>query len=260
MNLKNILFDIDGGIATIKINRPDKMNALNLQTIDELDLINKEIKKNDSIKAVLITGSGEKSFVAGADIKELNLLSAKKAFEISQKGQHVFADFENSSKPVLAAVNGYALGGGCELALACHFRFAADSASFGQPEVNLGLIPGYGGTQRLSRLIGKSAALELILTGEIISAARAFEIGLINRVFNQDELIIKSRDFLEKIISKGPQAVKFSIEAVSLGVNTKIENGLKIESEFFSKCFETEDMKEGTEAFLERRKPVFKGR
>lgn len=260
MHLNNLLFYIDEAIAVVTINRPDKMNALNLATINELELVIKEIKKNDSIKAVLITGSGEKSFVAGADIKELSQLSADQAFEISQKGQHVFNGFDNLLKPVLAAVNGYALGGGCELALACHFRFASENASFGQPEVNLGLIPGYGGTQRLSRLVGRSAALELILSGDIIPASKAREIGLVNKVFSSADLFLESKKFLEKIISKSPLAIRYSLSAVKLGMEATLEESLKIESEYFSKCFNTEDMKEGTNAFQEKRKPVFKGK
>jgi enoyl-CoA hydratase len=260
MNYENILFEIKNHTALIKINRPDKLNALNGQTISELEEVFESIKNNSEIFIAVITGSGEKAFVAGADIAELNKLDIMSAKEFSEKGNRVFRAIETLDKPVIAAVNGFALGGGCELALACHIRFASDNAKFGQPEVNLGIIPGYGGTQRLARLINSARALEMILTGDMISAEEALRIGLVNKVFPQADLVIKTLEFAEKISSKGQQAIRFALKAVKATDNISLTEGLVYEASLFALVCGTEDFKEGTIAFLEKRKPAFKNR
>jgi enoyl-CoA hydratase len=260
MNYENILLEIKNHTALITINRPDKLNALNGQTINELEEVFESIKHNSEIFIVLITGSGEKAFVAGADIAELNKLDIMSAKEFSEKGNRVFRAIETLDKPVIAAVNGFALGGGCELALACHIRFASENAKFGQPEVNLGIIPGYGGTQRLARLINSARALEMILTGDMISAEEALRIGLVNKVFPQADLIIKTLDLAEKISSKGQQAIRFALKAVKATDNISLTEGLAYEASLFALVCGTEDFKEGTIAFLEKRKPAFKNR
>lgn len=260
MNYQNILFEIKNNTALITINRPDKLNALNGQTIDELDQAVSEIKKNQDVFVVIITGSGEKAFVAGADISELNKLGVISAKEFSEKGNRVFRAIETLDKPVIAAVNGFALGGGCELALASHIRFASENAKFGQPEVNLGIIPGYGGTQRLARVINSSRALELILTGDMLSAEEALKIGLVNKVFPQSELLSKSFELAEKISSKGRQAIRFALKAVKATDNMSLTEGLAYEASLFALVCGTEDFKEGTSAFLAKRKPEFKHR
>lgn len=260
MNYQNILFEIKNNTALITINRPDKLNALNGQTIDELDQAVSEIKKNQDVFVVIITGSGEKAFVAGADISELNKLGVISAKEFSEKGNRVFRAIETLDKPVIAAVNGFALGGGCELALASHIRFASENAKFGQPEVNLGIIPGYGGTQRLARVINSSRALEFILTGDMLSAEEALKIGLVNKVFPQSELLSKSFELAEKISSKGRQAIRFALKAVKATDNMSLTEGLAYEASLFALVCGTEDFKEGTSAFLAKRKPEFKHR
>lgn len=260
MQFRNILLDIKQSIAFITINRPDKLNALDIQTIDELGSATHEIKADPAVKAAIITGAGEKAFVAGADIKELSTLNMNEAIEVARKGQDVFLQIEKCPKPVLALVNGFALGGGCELAMACHFRIASENAKFGQPEVNLGLIPGFGGTQRLPRLVGRGRALEWLLTGDMIPAQRAYETGLVNKIVEQDKLMGAGIAFLEKILSKGPVAVKYCIEAVHSGLDNSLENGLEIEANYFGMSFTTDDMKEGTTAFLEKRKAIFSGK
>jgi len=260
MNYENILFEIKNHTALIKINRPDKLNALNGQTINELEEVFESIKNNSEIFIAVITGSGEKAFVAGADIAELNKLDIMSAKEFSEKGNRVFRAIETLDKPVIAAVNGFALGGGCELALACHIRFASDNAKFGQPEVNLGIIPGYGGTQRLARLINSARALEMILAGDMISAEEALRIGLVNKVFPQADLVIKTLEFAEKISSKGQQAIRFALKAVKATDNISLTEGLAYEASLFALVCGTEDFKEGTIAFLEKRKPAFKNR
>ncbi len=259
MNFENIIFSVDELIAAITVNRPQKMNALNFATLKELDSALNEIYKNEDIKAAYITGAGEKSFIAGADIKELSQLTASEATQIARNGQDLFLKIENCPKPIIALVNGFALGGGCELAMACHFRYASPTASFGQPEVNLGLIAGYGGTQRLPRLVGKGIALELLISADIINAQRAFEIGLVNKIVENDSLLAEGKKVLTKIISKGPVAVKYCIEAVNKGLDSELEAGLKREAAFFGDLFSTKDMLEGTSAFLQKRKPAFKG-
>jgi len=260
MDLKNLVFEIKDSIAIIKVNRPQKLNALNEETIKELGLAISKVENSSEIKAAILTGTGDKAFVAGADISELSKLGMLEATKASRMGQHVFSDFENCSKPVVALVNGFALGGGCELAMSCHFRIASDTARFGQPEVNLGLVPGYGGTQRLPRLVGRGIALELLLTGDMISAQRAYEIGLVNKIVAANDLMDEGIKMLTKIISKGPVAVKYCIDAVHHGLNSTLETGLEMEANYFGMAFGTEDKKEGTAAFLEKRKAEFQGK
>lgn len=255
---KTLITSTDDGIYNITINRPDKLNALNKEVMEDLELAAKEIANNNNIKAAIITGSGPKSFVAGADISEFIGLSKSQGMELSRWGQQIFFRFENSSKPVIAAVNGFALGGGCELAMACHFRIASDNAKFGQPEVNLGLIPGYGGTQRLVQLVGKGRALELLLTGNLIDAQTALAYGLVNHVVPSQELLPKARSIVETILSKSTISVKKCIAAANAAFNS--ENGYQLEVEGFGECFASEDGKEGINAFLQKRKPVFTGK
>ncbi len=256
---QSLITSLTNYILTITINRPDKLNALNKIVFNELDQLLTEIEKNDDIRVVIITGAGSKAFVAGADISEFSGLIGKEGMELAKRGQEVFARIENASKPFIAAVNGFALGGGCELAMACHFRIASDNAKFGQPEVNLGLIPGYGGTQRLTQLIGKGRAMELLMTGNMIDAATALQYGLVNHVVKQEELLNKTTSIAEVIASKAPMAISRCIRAAN-AVYDQHKDGYQIEVEAFGECFETEDMKEGTQAFLEKRKPVFKGK
>jgi enoyl-CoA hydratase len=252
-----LLTSLENGIFIVTINRPDKLNALNKDVMSDLDNVLNEIETNQDIKAIIITGSGEKAFIAGADIKEFVGLSNEEGKALAKTGQDIFSRIENCTKPIVAAVNGFALGGGCELAMACHFRVASDNAKFGQPEVNLGLIPGYGGTQRLVQLIGKGRALELLMTGNMIDASIALEYGLVNHVVPQDDLLAKAKMILEQIISKAPLAVGKCITAANAVFSN--QNGYEIELKSFGECFSTNDMKEGTSACLEKRKPHFKG-
>lgn len=258
MDYKNLLFEVKNKIAFITINRPDKLNALNNETLNELNSCFDSISNNNEINVVIITGAGEKAFVAGADISELNELNETTGKIFAEFGQSVFNKIENLNKPVIAAVNGFALGGGCELAMACHIRLASEKAKFGQPEVNLGIIPGYGGTQRLARLINTGRAAELILTGDIIDANEAQRIGLVNKVYKPEELITKAVELAEKISTKGQIAIELSLKAIVSTNNLSETDGLKFEAELFGKCCSTEDFKEGTSAFLEKRKPEFK--
>lgn len=259
MTFQNILLSIDQKIARITINRPEKLNALNDATFNDLEKALFAVAKDSSVAAILITGSGEKSFVAGADINELNQATSQQAYELSKKGQRIFNLLMNSSKVTLAAVNGFALGGGCELAMACHFRYASVAAKFGQPEVNLGLIPGYAGTQRLSRLIGKGRALELLLTGEIINAETALNYGLVNKVLPVEDLIPESIKTLQKIILKAPLAVKYCIEAVNKGEEISLAEAENLEAAYFGLVHSSNDAKHGCESFLNKVKPEFKG-
>jgi len=250
--------ELTDSIYIITINRPDKLNALNKTVIRELGEAVNEIYVNPLIRGAIITGSGNKAFAAGADIRGFDGLSKEEGMELAKQGLDVFFTIENSPKPIVAAVNGFALGGGCELAMACHFRLCSDVAQFGQPEISLGLIPGYGGTQRLTRYIGKGRAMEALLTGNMISAIQAVQFGLVNYLTTPEELISKTKSILLQIISKAPLAISKCIAAV----NAALENvdGFALETTLFGECFATEDMKEGTAAFLEKRKPVFKGR
>jgi enoyl-CoA hydratase len=256
----SLLTQTEDGILTITINRPDKLNALNKDVIEELSKVLDEVYSNDEIKAAIITGSGPKAFVAGADISEFLSLNAEAGKMLSKKGHElVFDKIENCPKPVIAAVNGFALGGGCELAMACHFRICSDNAKFGQPEVNLGLIPGYGGTQRLTQLVGKGKAMEMMMTGNMISANEALHLGLVNHVTTPEDLLPNTISILKTIVSKAPLAIAQVISLVNAAAYDS-SNGLKNEIDAFGKLFNSEDVKEGATAFLEKRKPVFKGK
>lgn len=247
-------------VAVVTINRPEKLNALNRKVKSELKEVFSAVKDDNAIRVVILTGIGEKSFVAGTDIQELNELDQEKGKEFSAAGQELFNLIENLGKPVIAAVNGYALGGGCELALACHVRIAADNAKFGQPEVNLGVIPGYGGTQRLARLVGKGRAMELILTGSQIDAQEAYRIGLVNKVVPQTELRRTAEALAESLTSKPQIAVRLALKAVNMSDETNLTDGQELEATLFGLCCATEDFREGTKAFLEKRKPSFQHR
>ena len=259
MSFENILTATENGILTITINRPDKLNALNKKTIEEVGAAIIAGEKNDAIKIIIITGAGIKAFIAGADISEFADYSLAEGEQLSRHGHNVFNKIESCKKPVIAAINGFALGGGCELAMACHIRVASDNAKFGQPEAKLGLIPGYGGTQRLAMLIGKSKAMELLMTTDMISAAEALTLGLVNHVTAQDQLMNKCLEIAEKIKQQAPRAVAGIISSVNDFYNEE-KNGYETEITEFGKCFLTEDFKEGTKAFLEKRKAIFKGK
>lgn len=247
------------GILIITINRVDKLNSLNVATVEELRIAIQTVYDDKEIKGVIITGKGDKAFVAGADIAEIAELNEVNGRKFSENGQEVLALIENCHKPIIAAVNGYALGGGCELAMACHLRVAVETAKFGQPEVSLGIIPGYGGTQRLTQLIGKGKATELLMTGDMISAQKAKKWGLVNHVVNtREELMWKCEEILEKITSKAPLAVGMIVTCLN-AFYTHDENGFQTEANSFASCCKSEDFKEGTEAFLEKRKPIFSG-
>ncbi|MCC5946396.1 MAG: enoyl-CoA hydratase/isomerase family protein [Bernardetiaceae bacterium] len=258
MEFVNLHLSLEAGILTIKVNRPTKLNALNIKTMEEVSAAFDKVYDEDDIKGVILTGEGEKAFVAGADIKEIGELNPMSARKFAEKGQETFAKIENCGKPVVAAVNGFALGGGCELAMSCHIRLAAENARFGQPEINLGIIPGYGGTQRLPMLIGKSKALELMLTGDMINAEQALQLGLVNAVYPQAELYEKAQAMVQKIITKAPIAIGQIVDSVNAFYNS--EDGYQTEANAFANCCKTEDFKEGTAAFLEKRKPEFKGK
>jgi enoyl-CoA hydratase len=260
MNMyQTLLTTLENGIFTITINRPEKLNALNKDVFTDLNKALDEIESNIDIRSVLITGSGSKAFVAGADITEFTGLDKEQAMALARRGQETFARIENSSKPIVAAVNGFALGGGCELAMSCHFRVASENAKFGQPEVNLGLIPGYGGTQRLVQLIGKGKAMELLLSAHLIDAAEAKSLGLVNYVTTADTLHDHTKKILGVINSKAPLAVAGCIKAAN-AVFDESNDGYELEIEEFGNAFDTEDMKEGVNAFLEKRKANFNGR
>lgn len=255
----SITTSLENAILLITINRPDKMNALNKTVLDELNAVIDEVYNNNAIKSAIITGAGAKAFVAGADISEFQGLKHHEGMELARKGQYIFKKIEEAPKPIIAAVNGFALGGGCELAMACHFRLASDNARFGQPEVNLGLIPGYGGTQRLTQLIGKGRAIELLITGNMLDAAAALQYGLVNYVVPQEELLPKARAIMELVQTKAPLAVARCIKAAN-AVFDHAKDGFAEEVNLFGECFATEDMVEGSNAFLEKRKPNFKGK
>ena len=259
MTYENILRTDDDGITTVAVNRPDKLNALNDQTIGELQHCFDALAADTSVKAVILTGSGEKAFVAGADISELASQTSLTARPLAMKGQKLMNTIEGTPKPVVAAINGFAFGGGCEMALACHFRYASDNAVMGLPEVTLGIIPGYGGTQRLPRIIGKGRAMELILTAGRLDAAEAYRIGLVNKVFPQEELLPKTSKMLRKMLSYGPVATSFALDAVNHGSEMPLTDGLNYEATFFGLLASTNDLKEGMAAFLEKRAPKFTG-
>lgn len=255
-----LLVQTENNICTITINRPDKLNALNKTVIEELSKAIDDVNTNPEIRSAIITGNGAKAFVAGADISEFTSLDAKGGKALAQKGQDlVFSKIENSSKPIVAAVNGFALGGGCELAMSCHFRIASENAKFGQPEVNLGLIPGYGGTQRLVQLIGKGRAMEVLMTGNMIDANTALQYGLVNHVVAPGELLASTKAILDSINSRAPLAVAGCIKAANAVFN-EAENGYAVEIDIFGELFDTADAKEGAAAFLEKRKANFTGK
>ncbi|PIB36755.1 enoyl-CoA hydratase [Reichenbachiella sp. 5M10] len=257
--LKNLHIEKRDEILIVTIQREPALNALNRETLDELDTVFSEIDDDPSIKGVILTGAGEKAFVAGADIKEFSQVNEVNGRSMAERGQELFEKIERLSKPVIAAVNGFALGGGCELAMACHIRIAVKTAKFGQPEINLGIIPGYGGTQRMTRLVGKGKAIELLLTADMIDAEEAYRLRLVNYVCeSKDSMMDKALEILNKIKEKAPIAVGLIIDSIN-AVHTSGENGYQTEANAFSKCCGTQDFKEGTQAFLEKRKPNFIG-
>jgi enoyl-CoA hydratase len=260
MTYENILLENKDAIAYVTVNRPKVLNALNLATMKELGVAFNEIKTDAAIRAAILTGAGEKAFVAGADIGELAEQDAVSGKEYAHRGQAVLDLIENLGKPVIACINGFALGGGCELALACTLRLASDQARLGQPEVKLGIIPGYGGTQRLPRLVGKGLAMQLVLAGEMISAQEAHRIGLVNEVTSAAELIPRAEAIAAKIIANAPLAVQYAMEAVNQGMEMTLASGLHLEASLFGLCCTTLDKAEGTAAFLAKRPPSFKGR
>jgi enoyl-CoA hydratase len=257
---ENLQVEKQDGIATLSVNRPDKLNALNEQTIRELADAVRALREDDQVRGVIVTGVGQKAFVAGADIAELSRMGPVDGVEVSRLGQRVFREIELSRKPIIAAVNGFALGGGCELTLACHLRIASENAKFGLPEVKLGIIPGYGGTLRLPRIVGKGRALELMLTGEMIDAQEAHRIGLVNRVVPQDQLLDETRKLMQIILRNGPIALGLAIECATRGMEMSIDDGLALESNLFGLLAATDDMREGMTAFLEKRKAEFRGK
>src|SRR5215471_5714409 len=260
MSFENILLEKKNAIAYVTVNRPKVLNALNMATMEELRAAFTDIKNDSSIRVVIFTGSGEKAFIAGADIGELSKHDAISGKEYTHKGQSVLDLIENLGKPVIACINGFALGGGCEIAMACTMRLASERARLGQPEVKLGLIPGYGGTQRLPRLVGTGLAMQILLTGEMISAQEAYRIGLVNEVVAPEQLIPRAEEIAQKIIANAPLAVQYCMEAVHQGLNMTLLEGLFLEATLFSICSATEDKKEGTTAFLEKRAAKFQGK
>ncbi len=260
MRYENILYEVKDRLATVTVNRPKVLNALNDKTIGELLDVFHKIAHDDGVGAVILTGGGEKSFIAGADINEISQKTPDTAKKMALKGQMCLNLIENLGKPVIAAINGFALGGGCEIAMACTIRYAADTARLGQPEINLGIIPGYGGTQRLPRLVGKGLAHELVLTGDMIDAQEAYRIGLVNKIVPAESLTAEVEKLARKILSKSAPIVKISLEAVNRGMEVGLPEGLNLEANLFGLACATEDMKEGTGAFLAKRKPNFNNR
>jgi enoyl-CoA hydratase len=258
--MQNIMLERDGAVATVTLNRPDKLNALNAATLEELDGAFRELRADDAVQAVIVTGAGEKAFVAGADIGELVKQTPGSGKETSRRGQQILRGIELFPKPVVAAVNGFALGGGCELALACHVRIASENASFGLPEVSLGIIPGYGGTQRLARLVGRGRAIEMTLTGQRIDAQEAHRIGLVNRVVPLASLRAEARALCDAMLKNGPVAVRAALEAIQRGTEMPPDESMVLEANIFGVTIATEDYREGMNAFLEKRKPAFKNR
>ena len=257
---QNIKTDLNDGILVVTIDRPKVLNALNAQTVEEIHEAFSKARSDDAVKAVIVTGGGEKAFIAGADINELAQKTPITGKDTSERGQFIFSFIERFPKPVMAAINGFALGGGCELALACHIRIASEKAQIGLPEVTLGIIPGYGGTQRMARLLGKGKALELICTGDRIGAAEAERIGLVNRVVPADQLMSAAEEMARKIMSRGPLAIRAAIEAVMNGSEMPFEEGQFLEATLFGLLCASEDTKEGMQAFIEKRPANFKGR
>lgn len=260
MAYENLLIERDGGVLVVTINRPEKLNALNTKTVTELGQVMDEAASDSAVKAIVLTGSGEKSFVAGADINELAVQTPVSGREHARSGQRVFDRIERLGKPVIAAVNGFALGGGCELAMACTLRIASDTAKFGQPEINLGLIPGYAGSQRLPRLVGRGRALEMLLTGAQITAEEAHRIGLVNKVVAAASLMTEARALAHTLAGKAPVAVRYILEAVAGGLEMSFADAQDYEATLFGLVSTTDDMREGTRAFLEKRKAAFQGR
>jgi enoyl-CoA hydratase len=260
MSFENLLLERDGAVAILTINRPKVLNALNSQTLDELRRAILDLKRDDSVRAVILTGAGEKSFIAGADINELATQTPVSGREHAMTGQHILDLIEHLGKPVIAAINGFALGGGCELAMACTIRLAADTAKLGQPEINLGLIPGYAGTQRLTRIVGRGRALELLLTGDQITAQEAHRLGLVNRVVPAADLMTEAKKLAATLAAKAPVAIRYILEAVHKGVDMPFSQAQVFEATLFGLVASTEDMREGTKAFLEKRKAEFKGK
>jgi enoyl-CoA hydratase len=260
MTYETLLCDVAGQIATVRLNRPKVLHALNSQTFDELEHVFTALAADPAVRVILLTGAGEKAFAAGADINELAATDVQTGAAKARRGQQVFRLIETCGKPVIACINGFALGGGCELALACTLRLASDTARLGQPEVKLGLVPGYGGTQRLPRLVGSGAALKMLLTGEIIDAAEALRIGLVNEIMPPERLIPRAREIAQAIITMAPLAVAGCMEAVRRGSDLEIDAALAVEGEIFGRLCGTVDKVEGTAAFLEKRPPVWKGR
>jgi enoyl-CoA hydratase/carnithine racemase len=260
LKLENVLYEKRNGIAYVTVNRPKVLNALNTPTWTDIRAAFEDARDDVAVQGVILTGAGNKAFIAGADISELKLATALDAERASRFGQEVLDLIENLGKPVIAAVNGFALGGGCETAMACTIRIAVDTAKFGQPEVTLGLVPGGGGTQRLPRLVGKGRALQLILSAEMISAQEAYRIGLVNEIVPAADLLTRAEAILKKIASNAPMAVKFALGAVNRGLQTSQDEGLLLEASYFGLCAGTDDKKEGTSAFLEKRPPQFRGR
>ena len=260
LTLENVLYEKKGAIAFVTLNRPKVLNALSKRTWEDLRAAFENARDDAAVRGVILTGAGDKAFIAGADISELTHLTAVEAEKSSSYGQEVLNLIENLGKPVIAAINGFALGGGCETAMACTVRVAVENAKFGQPEVKLGVLPGGGGTQRLPRLVGKGRALQLILTGEMISAQEAYRIGLVNEVVPSADLITRAEAMLNQIFANAPVAVKYSLEAVNKGLEASQAEGLALEASLFGLCAGTDDKKEGTQAFLEKRKPQFQGK
>ena len=260
MSYENIRYELRDSIAVVTLDRPKVLNALNAATLGELEAVFATIAADESIRAVLLTGAGEKAFAAGADISELAKVSAAEGQSLAQRGQRIFASIENCGKPVIACINGFALGGGCELALACTLRIGSEAARLGQPEVKLGLIPGYGGSQRLPRLVGKGAALKILLTGEILSATEALRIGLLDEVVPADKLLARGEEIARAIAAVAPFAVRQCLAAVHQGYDLPLAQALELEASLFGLCCATEDKAEGTRAFLEKRAALWQGK
>ncbi len=260
MAFDNLLVERDAAVATITVHRPRVLNALDSQTIDDLRRAALELKRDDEIRAVIVTGSGEKAFIAGADIDQLARLGPDQAKAYAQAGQHVFDLLENLGKPVIAAINGFALGGGCELAMACTFRLAADTARLGQPEIKLGLMPGFAGTQRLARLVGKGRALDIVLTGRMVDAEEAFRIGLVHRVVPPATLMTEARTLAASLAGLAPVAMRYAMDAINRGTEMAFPEATFLEATLFGLLFSTDDAREGTRAFLDKRKAAFQGK